>query len=113
MRFSKYHALGNDYLVIDPRDWPEHSRRRKLCASVTATMALAPTASCGARCRPGMGRRLRCESSTRMAARRKEWQWLRIFCRYLFDRGLVKREPFQVHTPGGIVEQLFAIKAAA
>jgi len=22
MKFSKYHALGNDYLVIDPQDWP-------------------------------------------------------------------------------------------
>lgn len=23
MRFHKYHALGNDYLVIDPAEWPE------------------------------------------------------------------------------------------
>src|SRR5258705_13820317 len=22
MKFFKYHALGNDYLVIDPQDWP-------------------------------------------------------------------------------------------
>ena len=22
MKFFKYHALGNDYLVIDPEDWP-------------------------------------------------------------------------------------------
>jgi len=22
MRFYKYHALGNDYLVLDPRDFP-------------------------------------------------------------------------------------------
>ncbi|HTX67337.1 MAG TPA: diaminopimelate epimerase, partial [Opitutaceae bacterium] len=23
MRFYKYHALGNDYLVLDPRDYPQ------------------------------------------------------------------------------------------
>lgn len=23
MKFSKYHALGNDYLVLDPKDAPE------------------------------------------------------------------------------------------
>ena len=38
------------------------------------------------------------------AKRRKSGNGLRIFCRYLFDRGLVKLEPFRVHTPGGIVE---------
>jgi len=26
MRFYKYHALGNDYLVLDPSDYPEWSR---------------------------------------------------------------------------------------
>ncbi len=23
MRFIKYHALGNDYIVLDPKDFPE------------------------------------------------------------------------------------------
>ena len=26
MRFHKYHALGNDYIVLDPRDFPSWQR---------------------------------------------------------------------------------------
>jgi diaminopimelate epimerase len=29
LRFRKYEALGNDYLVIDPRDWPDGSEAEK------------------------------------------------------------------------------------
>lgn len=34
MRFWKYHALGNDYLVLDPRHWPtppDGPKARRLC----------------------------------------------------------------------------------
>jgi diaminopimelate epimerase len=104
MRFFKYHALGNDYIVIDPRDHPNdfsHDEIVRIChrnfgvgsdgilwgplaAEVDAAFALRIFNPDGSEAQ-------------------KSGNGLRIFCRYLFDLGLVKHETFRVHTQGGVV----------
>ena len=55
MRFHKYHALGNDYIVMDParfsRTGPPRPPNRS-APSAIANSATAPTPSSGARSRP-------------------------------------------------------------
>lgn len=105
MHFSKYHALGNDYLVIDPRDWPEAfttAQIERICHRNFGVgsdgILWGPLPA-----RDGAAFALRIFNPDGSEAQ-KSGNGLRIFCRYLFDRGLVKTGPFRVHTAGGVVE---------
>ncbi len=105
MRFSKYHALGNDYLVVDPRHHPDDfsiSEIVRIChrhfgiGSDGILWGPLPT-------RDGAGFALRIFNPDGSEAQ-KSGNGLRIFCRYLFDCGQVQYDPFTVHTPGGVVK---------
>ncbi len=100
MRFHKYQALGNDYLVLEPGD------------------AELPGASVRAICDRHLGvgaDGVLVEGATsdgRLAVRivnpdgseaEKSGNGLRIFARYLWDRGRVGDEAFDVATQGGTV----------
>jgi diaminopimelate epimerase len=105
MRFSKYHALGNDYIVIDPRDaFNELSAAHivRICHRNFGVgsdgILLGPLPA-----RDGAPFALRIFNPDGSEAQ-KSGNGLRIFCRYLFDLGLVKNETFRVHTQGGLVE---------
>jgi diaminopimelate epimerase len=104
MRFFKYHALGNDYIVIDPRDRPIEFSRDEIVRICHRNYGVG---SDGILWGP-----LAAMDDVPFALRifnpdggeaQKSGNGLRIFCRYLFDQGLVKNEPFAVHTKGGIV----------
>jgi diaminopimelate epimerase len=113
IRFHKYHALGNDYLVLDPKDWPEvrvpaPEQIRKICHRhyglgsdgilwgpfpAAAVTPAVPATAFGLRIFNPDG-----------SEAEKSGNGLRIFSRYLFDRGLVGADaPFRVSTPGGVV----------
>lgn len=103
MRFVKYHALGNDYLVIPPieRDAelsPEQVQR--ICHRNYGIGAdgilFGPLQS------ETCNFRLRIFNPDGSEAE-KSGNGLRIFARYLWDEGLVKGEPFTVETQGGVV----------
>lgn len=103
MKFTKYHGLGNDYLVMDPTSighelTPAEVRLichrnygpgsdgilwgpSKLTAADFALRIFNPDGS----------------------EAEKSGNGLRIFSRYLFDQGLVKTAPFFVQTLGGKV----------
>ncbi|MFD0332049.1 hypothetical protein ACFQZC_37380 [Streptacidiphilus monticola] len=49
--FTKYHALGNDYLVVDPRALGLTPVARPPACCATGTSAWAPTACCSVRWR--------------------------------------------------------------
>jgi diaminopimelate epimerase len=105
MRFSKYHALGNDYIVIDPRDHRETLSAAhiiRICHRNFGVgsdgILLGPLPA-----RDGAPFALRIFNPDGSEAQ-KSGNGLRIFCRYLFDRGLVKNESFSVHTQGGVVQ---------
>ena len=103
MRFSKYHALGNDYLVLDPADVVDEltpSQIRLICHrhyGIGADGVLlgpldAPVCDFGLRFFNPDGGEFE-----------KSGNGLRIFSRYLWDAGLAGAEPFTVMTPGGKV----------
>jgi diaminopimelate epimerase len=105
MRFSKYHALGNDYIVIDPRDHREALSAAhivRICHRNFGVgsdgILLGPLPA-----RDGAPFALRIFNPDGSEAQ-KSGNGLRIFCRYLFDRGLVKNQSFSVHTQGGVVQ---------
>lgn len=104
MRFSKYHALGNDYLVMDPKDigtMPTPALTRRIChrnfGIGSDGILWGPIAST----RAPFGLRILNPDGSEAE---KSGNGLRIFSRYLFDRGLVKHEPFKIDTLGGLVE---------
>lgn len=106
MRFHKYHALGNDYLVLDPADYagwtqPGEEQIRIICHRNFGVgsdgILWGPLPSARAR----FGLRIFNPDGSEAE---KSGNGLRIFSRYLWDRGLVKEDPFTIDTPGGVVE---------
>lgn len=103
IRFSKYHALGNDYLILDPQDLdaiPSPQVIERICHR---NFGLG---SDGILWGPSFTEEadfaLRIFNPDGSEAE-KSGNGLRIFARYLFDSGLVRSEPFTVLTPGGKV----------
>jgi diaminopimelate epimerase len=109
MRFHKYHALGNDYIVLDPSDFPAWppgptpGQIRAIChrnfgvGSDGILWGPLPSAQ------SQFGLRIFNPDGSEAE---KSGNGLRIFSRYLWDRGLVTTQPFSVETPGGAVQVL-------
>lgn len=103
IKFVKYHALGNDYLVLNPADIPDaltSSQIRLICDRHYGVgsdgLLLGPFES------------PECDFGLRFynpdgGEFEKSGNGLRIFSRYLWDIGLVQEEPFTISTPGGKV----------
>lgn len=103
MKYSKYHALGNDYIVIRPTEFqsaPSPDIIRPVCHRNYGVgsdgILLGPLASTS------------CDFGLRIynpdgSEAEKSGNGLRIFARFLRDMGLVGRAPFTVETPGGPV----------
>ena len=105
MQFSKYHALGNDYLVINPNHHVGSLSAEEIIRICHRNFGIGsdgilwgPLPACG-----GAPFSLRIFNPDGSEAQ-KSGNGLRIFCRYLFDRDLVQHAPFKVHTQGGVVE---------
>jgi diaminopimelate epimerase len=103
LNFVKYQALGNDYLVINPADAPDGltpDQIRLICDRHYGVgsdgILLGPFDGLDA----DFGLRLFNPDGGEFE---KSGNGLRIFCRYLWDRGSVGDEPFSISTPGGIV----------
>ena len=102
LRFAKYQALGNDYLVIEPPDAAlvTPALVRRLCdrhLGVGADGVLVPATP-----PPGSDFALAIWNPDGSEAE-KSGNGLRIFARFLWDRGRVGAEPFTVATRGGRV----------
>ncbi|MDO7926840.1 diaminopimelate epimerase [Pseudomonas sp. KFB-139] len=101
MQFVKYHAAGNDYLVYQaaaPFRFSEHDisiicdRHRGLGSDGI----LVPLLDAGEMLSL-------CIYNTDGSQAEKSGNGLRIFCRYLWDQGIVADTPFQLSTKGGVV----------
>jgi len=100
--FAKYHALGNDYLVVDPATLGFRLTRRRvqaLCDRNTGVgsdgvLAIAPPRSAAFRVRI---------FNPDGSEAEKSGNGLRIFARALFDLGYTRRKAFDVETAGGVV----------
>jgi diaminopimelate epimerase len=103
MHFLKYHALGNDYIVLNPADFGsqlESSQIKLIChrnyGAGSDGILWGPLDT------------TECDFALRIfnpdgSEAEKSGNGLRIFSRYLWDRGLVREEPFTNLTAGGKV----------
>jgi diaminopimelate epimerase len=101
--FTKYHALGNDYIVIDPKDLPmplTTEQVKTICHRNFGVgsdgILLGPLPSTTAKCA------LKIYNPDGSIAE-KSGNGLRIFSRYLWDTKFVGNEEFVIQTDGGIV----------
>lgn len=103
MHYSKYHALGNDYLVLDPKDASELPGKDAIIRICHRNFGLG---SDGILYGPLQSERadfgLRIVNPDGSEAE-KSGNGLRIFARYLHDAGAVGNDAFTVDTPGGVV----------
>ncbi len=109
MRFYKYHALGNDYIVLDPSDFPQWKTAptveqiRVIChrnfgvGSDGILWGPLPSA------KSDFGLRIFNPDGSEAE---KSGNGLRIFSRYLWDQKLAKNPVFTVETPGGHVQSV-------
>lgn len=105
MKFSKYHALGNDYLVLDPKDSPKPIEGKDCVKVCHRNYGLGSDGILyGPEKSDKADFKLRIYNPDASEAE-KSGNGLRIFSRYLFDTGRVAEDkPFTVETLGGIVE---------
>jgi diaminopimelate epimerase len=98
VRFAKYHALGNDYLVLEASEWPalDAVLVRRVCDRHRGV------GSDGLVVRQGEGLAVEIFNPDGSKAE-KSGNGLRIFARYLWDRGLVGEASFVVSTESGDV----------
>jgi diaminopimelate epimerase len=104
--FTKYHALGNDYIVINPKDLPATltaEQVRVICHRNYGVgsdgILVGPLPSKKA---PFALRIFNPDGSEA----EKSGNGLRIFSRYLWDKKLVADEEFAIETPGGLVKAI-------
>src|SRR6056300_2086562 len=103
MRFQKYHALGNDYLVFDPEGKKQAFTEEETIRICHRNFGLG---SDGILVGPlpsnngDFGLRILNPDGSEAE---KSGNGLRIFARYLRDSGLVSDKPFTVDTLGGVV----------
>lgn len=103
MKFSKYHALGNDYIVLNPANAipplsPEMIKRvcHRNFGVGSDGILLGPSNEGD------------CDFSLRIfnpdgSEAEKSGNGLRIFSRYLWDNKMVGKDPFTIFTLGGVV----------
>ena len=105
MRFHKYHALGNDYIVMDPADFPGWTAPTQEQIRVICHRNFG-AGSDGILWGPLPSREsqhgLRIFNPDGSEAE-KSGNGLRIFSRFLWDQKLVRDARFTVETPGGHV----------
>lgn len=108
--FVKSHALGNDYIVLDPTalTFPLTPKAihlicdRHLGVGSDGVLALVPSS------RADFGLRIYNPDGSEAE---KSGNGLRIFARYLYDHGLVRRTEFTVETLGGVVGVALQLQA--
>ena len=106
MRFHKYHALGNDYIVLNPADFPEWKSAPSVAQIRVICHRNFGVGSDGILWGPLPSRSsefgLRIFNPDGSEAE-KSGNGLRIFSRFLWDQKLVRDARFTVETPGGNV----------
>jgi diaminopimelate epimerase len=103
MRFHRYHGLGNDYLVMDPRDVGRELTAREIRLICHRNYGVGSDGILwGPLPAQGADFRLRIFNPDASEAE-KSGNGLRIFSRFLYDQQLVRSEPFTIQTMGGLV----------
>lgn len=103
MKFHKYHALGNDYLVLEPNALSTHLNAQQIQRICHRHFGIGSDGILLGKEATPLG-----EFSLRIfnpdgSEAEKSGNGLRIFARYLWDEGFVQEAPFAIVTPGGKV----------
>lgn len=103
MKFTKYHALGNDYLVLNPADCPQMYTAEQIERICHRNFGLGSDGILY-----GPMKTSNAEFGLQIwnpdgSEAEKSGNGLRIFSRYLHDVGKVNEKPFTVDTLGGVV----------
>lgn len=109
MKFSKYHALGNDYIVIDPKNL-----NKELSDTDIQTICDRHYGVGSDGILYGPEQSEKCDFSLRIfnpdgSEAEKSGNGLRIFSRYLWDKSLVSHDKFAIETKGGAVSATVGI----
>jgi len=109
MRFHKYHALGNDYIVLNPADFPAWKPAPTVEQIRVVCHRNFGVGSDGILWGPLPSQQS--EFSLRIfnpdgSEAEKSGNGLRIFSRFLWDQGLVQAPEFSIETPGGHVRSV-------
>ena len=109
MRFHKYHALGNDYIVLNPADFPAWKPAPTVEQIRVVCHRNFGVGSDGILWGPLPSQQsefgLRIFNPDGSEAE-KSGNGLRIFSRFLCDQGLVQAPEFSIETPGGHVRSV-------
>ena len=103
MQFHKYHALGNDYLVLDPEESQQEPNPDMIVRICHRNFGLG---SDGILYGPLKSENSDCALkifNPDGSEAEKSGNGLRIFARYLFDHKKINSNPFTVETLGGLV----------
>ena len=103
MNFHKYHALGNDYIILDPADVPAVPAAEQIRTICHRNFGVGSDGILY-----GPLKTEHADFALRIfnpdgSEAEKSGNGLRIFARYLWDRKKVAKRPFRISTPGGIV----------
>lgn len=106
MNYCKYHALGNDYLVVDPKDSPSELTPERIKVICHRNFGVG---SDGILFGPFPSNQA--QFSLRIfnpdgSEAEKSGNGLRIFSRYLWDKRVVGCNEFSIQTLGGIVKSV-------
>ncbi len=104
MKFYKYHALGNDYIVLNPDDFAAGLTNEQICRICNRNYGLGSDGILY-----GPIETLYADFGVRIfnpdgSEAEKSGNGLRIFSRYLRDMKNFGENPFTISTPGGIVK---------
>ena len=102
--FYKYHALGNDYIVLNPAEFSESLTEETVRLICHRNFGIGSDGIL-----LGPNRDSKVDFALTIfnpdgSQAEKSGNGLRIFTRYLWDKGLIGDEPVSIHTAGGVVE---------
>ena len=103
MDFYKYHGLGNDYIVIDPKDFRIKLTPEKIKLICDRNFGAGSDGILYGPLFKGKKISLKIFNPDGSEAE-KSGNGIRIFSRYLADAGYVKEKKFTLHTAGGEVK---------
>ena len=102
MKFHKYHGLGNDYIVIDPKECGQRLTTAAVVKICNRNFGVGSDGILYGPVESDEGFILRIYNPDGSEAE-KSGNGLRIFSRYLWDTGRVAGDPFRISTAGGVV----------
>ena len=104
MKYHKYHAIGNDYIVINPEDTSKSLTTEQIKKICHRNFGIGSDGILFGPLKSHKGQFLLRILNPDASEAEKSGNGLRIFSRYLWDMQLVKEEAFTIETLGGLVK---------